>query len=157
MRGGKPTPTVLKILRGNPGKRTINRDEPRPEPIAPDVPPELTDPVAIGEWRTTIVPAIAIRQVTAADRLMAISYCELWATWRSQLADAAKHAHVVAVGKDGRPTQNPARNAANKTLTLLLRVASDLGFSPASRSRVRVASGDGSGDDLELAKILAID
>ena len=30
MRGPKPTPTALKIVRGNPGKRALPKDEPTP-------------------------------------------------------------------------------------------------------------------------------
>jgi len=139
MRGRKPTPTALKLLKGNPGKRPINLREPMPDPIATDCPPELTEADAVEEWNRTIVPAIHRRQVTTADRAFAIAHCELWATWRSQLLAAAKHAHVVAVGKDGRPSPNPARGMANRTLQLLVKVDSELGLTPASRSRVQTA------------------
>jgi hypothetical protein len=31
MSGPRPTPTYLKLLRGNPGRRPINKNEPKPE------------------------------------------------------------------------------------------------------------------------------
>ena len=139
MRGRKPQPTALKLLKGNPGKRKLDPREPVPGPISTDCPPELTASDAIEEWTRTIVPAIHRRQVTSADRVFAIAHCELWATWRSQLADAAKHAHVVATGKDGRPTPNPARRMSNQTLLLLAKVDIELGLTPSSRSRVIIA------------------
>jgi P27 family predicted phage terminase small subunit len=37
-RGPAKTPTNLTVLRGNPGKRSINKDEPKPRPIAPKRP-----------------------------------------------------------------------------------------------------------------------
>lgn len=138
MRGRKPTATVLRVLRDNPGKRPFNLDEPIPADLSTDCPIELEDPVAQAEWERSVVPAIARGQITEADRVFAIAYCELWATWRSQLAAAAKHAHVVAIGKQQYPTPNPARGMANKTLLLLAKVAAELGFSPTSRSRVQV-------------------
>jgi P27 family predicted phage terminase small subunit len=142
MRGRKPKPTVLKFREGNPGKRPLNAREPKPRSLAPECPPELTAPDAIEEWTRTIVPAIESGQITAADRVFAIAHCELWATWRSQLADAARHAHIVAVGPNQHPMPNPARGMANKTFTLLAKVDAELGFTPTSRSRVQVAAQD---------------
>jgi P27 family predicted phage terminase small subunit len=148
MRGRKPTATVLKVLRGNPGKRRINQDEPQPADLSLECPDELTEPDARTEWTRVIVPAIQRGQITADDRIFAVAHCELWATWRSQLITAAKHAHVVA-GKDGRPVRNPARLMANDTLKMLVRVDEVLGLSPTSRARVHV--GNESGNALEAA------
>ncbi|MEQ8198694.1 MAG: phage terminase small subunit P27 family, partial [Clostridiaceae bacterium] len=30
-RGRKPKPTAIKVLEGNPGKRPLNKNEPKPE------------------------------------------------------------------------------------------------------------------------------
>ena len=153
MKGRKPVPTTLKLLRGNPGKRTIARDEPRPPRIADDTPPELTDEVAREEWRRLVR---ANPQITVADRALAIAHCELWATWRSQVAAASASPHVLSP-KHGTLVQNPARNMANKTLGMLTRIDCELGLSPVSRARV--ATGDGatrSDDDAELDRILAV-
>lgn len=139
MRGRKPIPTLLKFSRGNPGKRRLNEDEPQPGELSPKVPEEISDPVAREEWVRMIAPAIAIGHITASDRTMAIAHCELFATWRSQLADAVKHPHVVAVGANKYPTPNPARVMANKTLLMLAKVDAELGFTPSSRSRVAAA------------------
>jgi hypothetical protein len=38
MRGRKPKPTFLKVLDGNPGKRPLNDQEPRPPQGIPDRP-----------------------------------------------------------------------------------------------------------------------
>ena len=138
VRGRKPTASVLKILRGNPGRRPLNPDEPQPEALDPVCPPELLEPPARAEWERAIVRAIATGHVTAADRALAIAHCELWATWLSQLADAVRHPHVIAAGKNNYPMPNPARVMANKTLQLLAQVDEKLGFSPTSRSRVTV-------------------
>lgn len=142
MRGRKPTPTVLRVLRGNPGKRPVNTNEPEPEDLSTVCPEEIAEnDDARKEWFRTIVPAIHTRQITSADRAMAIAHCELWATWRSQLAAAGKHAHVVAVGKNNYPTPNPARGMANKTFFLLKQVDAELGLTPTSRSRVTKGKG----------------
>lgn len=136
MRGRKPTPTVLRVLRGNPGRRPINTDEPATSALSAKCPDELSDAEAHAEWDRTIVPAITHGQITGAERVLAIAHCELWSTWRSQLADAARHPHVVAVGDKKYPMPNPARVMANKTLQLLTKIDAELGLTPTSRSRV---------------------
>ena len=37
-RGRKPTPTAIKLLEGNPGKRPLNANEPKPAKKRPPVP-----------------------------------------------------------------------------------------------------------------------
>lgn len=139
MRGRKPVPTALKLLKGNPSKRPINKEEPQPDALPINCPIEVTTDDAKQEWIRTIVPAIHRGQITAADRVFAIAHCELWATWRDQLKDAARHAHVIAAGKNSHPMPNPARCMANKTLMLLAKIDAELGLTPVSRSRVHAA------------------
>lgn len=140
MRGRKPKPNVVKFLTGNPGRRRLNENEPKPGALSSACPEFLTGEAA-SEWNRTIVPAIETGQITAADRAGAIAHCELWATWREQLEEAAKHSHVVAVGPNKHPMPNPARTMANKTLQLLLKTDAELGCTPSSRSRVKVEHG----------------
>ena len=42
-RGRKPKPTAVKMLEGNPGKRSLNTGEPKPEKKAPRCPAWLED------------------------------------------------------------------------------------------------------------------
>jgi phage terminase small subunit len=144
MRGRKPKPTVLKLMNNNPGRRPLNASEPTPEALDAERPTELgDDPVALQEWTDRIVPAIERGQITSAERIVAISHCLLVSTWLSQLADAARHPHIVASGPHKHPIPNPARGAANKTLLLLLRVDEQLGLTPSSRSRVTASKPNG--------------
>jgi P27 family predicted phage terminase small subunit len=135
--GRRPKPTVLHMLRGNPSRKKLNHD-PETGPLSPECPPELSSADARAEWERGIVPAIRVGQITERDRIFAIAHCELWATWRSQLADAARHPHVVSSGPTKHPIPNPARCMANKTFLLLARVDVELGFTPSSRSRIVV-------------------
>ena len=43
-RGRKPKPTAIKELEGNPGKRPLNANEPKPERKAPRCPGWLATP-----------------------------------------------------------------------------------------------------------------
>ena len=49
-RGRKPTPTAIKMLEGNPGKRALNNNEPKPAKKAPRCPSWLEDE-AKKEWK----------------------------------------------------------------------------------------------------------
>ena len=42
-RGRKPKPTAVKVLEGNPGKRSLNTNEPKPVKKAPRCPAWLED------------------------------------------------------------------------------------------------------------------
>jgi len=63
--GRRPTPTALKILRGNPGKRPLNQDEPQP-PKGPVVKPELSAG-ADRVWDALAPVCEAMGTLTAAD------------------------------------------------------------------------------------------
>ena len=49
-RGRKPKPTAVKVLEGNPGKRSLNTGEPKPEKKAPRCPSWLEEE-AKKEWK----------------------------------------------------------------------------------------------------------
>jgi P27 family predicted phage terminase small subunit len=125
------------MARGNPGHHPRNHDEPKPGELAEDCPPELTLEEERAEWTRTIVPAITTGQITQADRTFAIAHCHYWATWRDQLADAARHPNIIGVGPNKHPTPNPARGMANTTFLLLAKVDAELGLTPSSRPRVK--------------------
>ena len=74
MRGRRPTPTRLKMLTGNPGKRRLNEDEPRPNPNIPECPPEL-GPVARTEWDRLVDELAVLRMLTNLDRAALAAYC----------------------------------------------------------------------------------
>jgi P27 family predicted phage terminase small subunit len=134
MRGRKPTPTVIKLLRGNPGRRPLNTSEPKPRALSMECPAELTDTEARLEWDRRIVPAIVSGQITSADWALALAHCELYAEWRACALEAMKHPRIISVGKQPQP--NPYRSEARKIRAELWKVDAELGFSPVSRSRV---------------------
>jgi phage terminase small subunit len=137
MVGRKRMPTALRVLRGNPQKRPLNQHEPKPDAIDPEIPEELHgNPIAAKEWKSAIVPAIRIGQITIADRALAIVHCELWSSWRRELAAAAKGPIVITAGAQNIPRPNPARVQALRTGGLLAHVDEKLGLTPTARSRI---------------------
>jgi phage terminase small subunit len=67
MAGRKPKPNVIKLITGNPGRRPLNKREPKPRPGIPSCPSHLSL-TAKAEWRR-IVPLLSeCGLVTEIDR-----------------------------------------------------------------------------------------
>jgi P27 family predicted phage terminase small subunit len=137
MPGPRRQPTALRLLRGNPGKRRINHQEPQPEPLAATCPADLIDPVARAEWDRVASGLITSGQVTTVDRATLIGYCLKWAQWQALEREASTHPFLVRA-PSGYPIPNPALMMANKAFNLMLRSAAELGMTPSARSKVTV-------------------
>ena len=140
MRGRRPKPTRLKVLTGNPGKRPLNTNEPRPEVAVPDCPVEL-GPVARTEWDRLAVELSSLRILTNLDRAALAAYCGAYAMW-AEATEAIQKFGTMVKSPSGYPVQSPYVSIANRQAEIMMRIASEFGFTPASRSRIS-APGDG--------------
>jgi P27 family predicted phage terminase small subunit len=134
MRGRRPKPTRLKLLTGNPGKRPLNEREPEPEPSVPDCPPEL-GPVARREWDRLVGELSKLRILTNLDRAALASYCGAYGLWAEAMEQIQKYGAMVK-SPSGYPQQSPYLAIANRQAEIMMRIASEFGFTPASRSRI---------------------
>jgi P27 family predicted phage terminase small subunit len=134
MRGRRPKPTRLKLLMGNPGKRPINMDEPKPEFAIPDCPSEL-GPVAQTEWHRLAAELGKLRILTHLDRAALAAYCGAYALWAEATENIQKFGTMVK-SPTGYPIQSPYVSIANRQAEIMMRIASEFGFTPASRSRI---------------------
>lgn len=142
MRGRKPKSTERKLLEGNPGKRRLNTNEPRPPPATADFddpPPELAEnKVAIAEW-SRLAPMLRIaRQVTEADRGALIALCLEWSRYLEAM-QKVKQSGMVVQAPSGYPIPNPYLAIATKALSGCQKLWPELGLTPSSRSRVTAA------------------
>lgn len=138
MRGRKPKPTRLKVLTGNPGKHPLNHDEPRPEPAIPDCPPEL-GPAAQREWHRLVGELASLRVLTNLDRAVLAAYCGAYALWAEAIEAVHKFGAMVK-SPSGYPIQSPYVSIANRQAEIMMRIAGEFGFTPASRSRISTPS-----------------
>jgi P27 family predicted phage terminase small subunit len=134
MRGRRPKPTRLKFLTGNPGKRPFNEDEPRPEAVAPECPPEL-GPVARQEWNRLVNELMALGLLTNLDRAALAAYCGAYSLW-AEATEAIQKYGAMIKSPTGFPIQSPYLAIANRQAEIMMRIASEFGFTPASRSRI---------------------
>lgn len=134
------TPTALKVLAGNPGKRPIPTNEPKPEPVIPSCPSHLGR-AAKTEWRR-IVPELAkLGLLTRVDRAALAAYCVAWG--RHVEAEFELMACGLTVtSPNGYPQQSPWLAISNRALDQVRRFAAEFGLTPAARSKVTAANAD---------------
>lgn len=134
MRGRKPTPTPLRILRGNPGKRALNRNEPTPAPTIPEAPAHLT-PAALEEWDRIAPVLLEQGLLTDLDRAGLAAYCVAYARW-IEAEESVRKLGVLVKSPNGFPVHSPYLAIANRAMEQMQRLLAEFGMSPSSRSRV---------------------
>lgn len=139
MAGRKPVPTALKLVRGNPGKRPINRNEPRPSREV--VMPDWLSPEAAKHWPIVAKLLHDAGLLTAIDVTALGLYCESFARWKHANAQIMRFGTVVK-SPNGYPIQSPYLSIANKAHEQMTRLLAEFGMTPASRMRCTVAKPD---------------
>ena len=112
----------------------MNKDEPKPEPVVPECPAEL-GPVARQEWDRLAGELGKLKILTALDRSALAAYCEAYALWAEAIEAIEKYGTMVK-SPSGYPIQSPYVSIANRQAEIMMRIASEFGFTPASRSRI---------------------
>ena len=141
-------PTALKIIEGNPGKRPLPKNEPKP-------PVGTTRPRGLGaearkEW-DRVYPILEDQLIlTELDRETLVTYCE-----SLELVRRARR----TLRRDGMTTDGKFGEIASPWVTILRQAeasmraaAGDLGMTPASRSKVTKT-----GDDRKRNKFALVD
>ena len=134
MRGRRPKPSRVKVLTGNPGKRPLNAREPMPEAKVPDCPAEL-GPVTRQEWDRLASELGKLRLLTVLDRSILAAYCHAYGQWAEAIEAVQKYGTMVK-SPSGYPQQSPYVAVANRQAEIMMRIVSEFGFTPASRSRI---------------------
>ncbi len=135
MRGRRPKPTRLKLLQGNPGKRPLNRGEPKPRASVPTCPTQLS-PAAKREWNRVAKELAALGLLTRIDRAALAAYCEAWATWLDAIEKVQRHGPVVKAPDSGFPMQSPYLSVANQAQKQMRAYLVEFGMTPSSRTRI---------------------
>jgi P27 family predicted phage terminase small subunit len=133
----RPKPTAIRRLEGNRGKRAWNHDEPEPPDGIPRCPNHLA-PVARTEWRRVARALHAMGVLTPIDRAALAAYCQSYAKW-VEAEQKLKETPPLVKTPSGYVQQSPWLLIANKQLELMGRYMTELGMTPASRSRVAAA------------------
>lgn len=145
--GRKPTPTALKLVKGNPGKRAINKREARPDLAQPSPPAFLSDDAKV-EWGRVIDTLYKAGLMTELDRGALAAYCQAYGRWAQAERALARMAEKDELNRalmvktvSGNAINNPLVGIANKAMADMMRYAAEFGMTPSARSRVEPGDG----------------
>ena len=151
--GRKPTPTVLKLVKGNPGKRALPKSEAVVALAEPTPPAFLCDDAKV-EWGRVCSALFSAGLMTELDRAALSAYCAAYGRWaqaeRAINAMAGKdgiNAALLIKTKEGNAIQNPLVGIANKARADVVRFAAEFGMTPSARSRVTATPDDTQKED----------
>ena len=143
MRGAKPKPTHLKLVTGNPGKRKLNKNEPKPTPQLPMPPEDLCDDAKV-EWGRVSEELFRLDLLTKLDRSALAAYCQAYGRWMQaeRLLGGARKKSPANGGllirtTNGNYVQSPLVGIANKAMADMVRYAAEFGMTPSARSRIQ--------------------
>ena len=149
-RGPPPKPTVLKVIAGNPGKKPLNRGEPKPQQGTPRCPAWLS-PEARKVWKRLVPHLRAMRVLTLVDADALAAYCHTYVRWRDAEDFLSKHGMVYPIRDDQNRVkcmqQFPQVSIARNLLLVMRAYQQEFGLTPAARARIVVAGEEESSSD----------
>lgn len=149
--GRKPKPTALKLIEGNPGKRPVNKNAPKPKPVAPPCPASL-DAVGKACWRRNAKVLEPLGLLTEADRDALYRYCQAYSISESAWAYISQ-AGVLVARQHGKTengkaeaVKNPAVQVWRDTVSVMQHEAAKFGMTPSDRGQMSIKTDDGEDD-----------
>jgi P27 family predicted phage terminase small subunit len=138
-------PYALSLLHGNPGKRPLNKAEPKfgGKPVCPD----WLHPIAKREWRRLEREFAHTGLLTAVDMASLASYCQSYARWRLAEQIVQREGQIIeepTITRQGNLTgrvkikRHPATLCAKDALAAMLAAGRLFGLDPSNRSRLSV-------------------
>jgi P27 family predicted phage terminase small subunit len=148
MRGRKPKPTTLKILDGNPGKRSLNDHEPQVQAEIPEC-PDFLDDEARAEWFRMAKVLEDMGLLTRADRAALAAYCVAYSRWVAAEAQVRRLGTIVKSPLKNFPMKSPYLTVADQALETMRKFMVEFGLTPSSRSRIRVPGNPRATDEFD--------
>ncbi len=144
MAGRRPTPTILKIVSGNPGKRAINKTEPRPRREIPSCPAHLEDSGKVAWGRLSLIldrMGVLTEADTAALERMCDCYTDILEC-RDLIHRDGRTYSVTTPGGDALIKGNPAVGQLRAADALFKSYLVEFGLTPSARSKVHSLAED---------------
>lgn len=145
--GRPPKPTRLRLLEGNPGRRPINENEPKPRQRRrlPSPPDSLGDE-GKKEWRRLGPALMKLGLLTDLDLNAFTLFCSTWERWLVASCEARRIPLVLT--PRNFLVQSPWVSISNRLFYMLNQSLARFGMDPASLSRIAVDPTDKDDDDL---------
>lgn len=144
MAGRRPTPTALRVVGGNAGKRPLNASEPKPRREVPSPPAHLSDAARVAWGRLTVLldrmGVLTEADAYALERLAEL-YAEMVALGEVIAAEGRVYETVTETGSSiyrPRPEVAMLSDADRRFRAYLI----EFGLTPAARSKVKSDGGE---------------
>lgn len=138
--GPKPLPTHLKMVKGIVRKDRINLHEPKPKNKQPRCPEWLSED-AKKIWKRTIHQLKLMGILYESDIDIIIAYCNAVVNYQKATL-IVDQSGVLIKGRRDSVVTNPAVRVQRDAATLIRMLASELGLTPSSRSRLSSENND---------------
>ena len=141
MAGRRPKPTVLKLVEGNPGKRAINKKEPKPKREIPSCPAHMSDAGKVAWGRLSVLldrMGVLTEADSAALERLCDCYSDILICRASLIADGWTYKTQDAQGNTlikGNPAATQLRAADAQFKSYLI----EFGLTPSARTKVHAA------------------
>lgn len=146
-RGPSPTPTKLKLLRGETRESRLNRKSPAPRGGGPAMPHGMSR-AAQTVWRrqTRAMALTGVLTIVDADALRA--YCDAVARYNQAERLYQKLGPLVPGARPGEQVKNPLHQVVRDNAALIRLFARELGFVPGAREGLTVTDPEQPADSL---------
>lgn len=135
MKGPKYKPTLLKKINGNPGKRPLPRNEPKPKGKLNE-PPAWFSETQRESWAYALKHAPP-GMLAKIDRGALVVWVIAEDLHRQAAIEQGRLGQLlVKAPNTGLPIQSPHLPIINKQAQIMLKAAEQLGFTPAARPRL---------------------
>ena len=131
-RGPRPKPTALRVLEGNPSKRPLPPNEPKPPSISAPAAPLTLDAVGRTEWRRLAPQLQTLGLLTEIDRSALEVCCQIY----SELRQLRLQRRRWLRDKDKRDAIWRVDSALDRKGGLYRQYLAEFGLTPAARTRV---------------------
>lgn len=135
MRGRKPTPTNIRMLHGNPGKRALPKNEPQLSACLLHAPKDLT-PEAKKAWPQFAKPLAEAGITVPLDAWALRVLAETYAVWR-KATEALMAEGMTCTSPTGIERPSPWFRIQASAAEMMLRLLSEFGMTPSSRVRIK--------------------
>ena len=134
MAGRKPKPTAIKKLAGNPGKRPLNHNEPRPGPVDHKIPRGRLPKEGQRLWKELAPKLTELGVLTEVDLPAFEMLCLHYALARQALDEIDETG--LTIFEEGKTKKNPAMQAFRENSQAYKSLLVEFGLTPSSRSRI---------------------
>lgn len=134
-RGPARTPTAVLALHSSWRAKHRSKTEPEPKLGIPTRPGHLTRE-ARAEWGRVAKELSRMGVLAKIDRAVLAAYCQAWANYVEVFEEVETEGRTFTMETTGYVAKNPKVTILNEERLAMLRLAQELGLTPASRSRL---------------------